>query len=548
MLKPKSDFPTVILHWAIVIALTVSLFTGLRIAADSPESTLARTLASILPQGNVIYWHLLSALALLGLFVAYIVFIWRAGMASRIALNASLWEDIKHPHDRRARWRAINILVYWLAFLALLIAVTTGLVMDILPGLMPYALAGTIHQYAAWALPIYMLAHIVALCVMGGIAYLLKIFRPRPAYGIAAGLSLIAGVAAAAALFTLEQNATQTLTVAQADSLPVLDGSPDDEIWRKAKPVTVSTNRGINAIEGGTDVTIRAAYRGEHFYGLIQWIDTSRSQKHLPLIRTENGWRVQQTEYGIQDEDLYYEDKFGIMLARGGGLAGDHTIHLGGKPLANRPGPSGGRGLHYTTDGSIVDVWHWKSVRTGNAVMNQIDDNYFGPPMEPKEGKRYTGGYTKDPKDGGGYYMNWETFSDDLVTPRRLPADPSTLAKFNGVDLTPDVGDNVALYLLEADTVEYDPALDTLENFPVDTILPAVIVKSPMTGDRGDVTAVSRWKEGVWTMEIKRKLDTGSEFDIAFTKDLPTYLWVAAFDHAQTRHSRHLYPIVVELK
>ena len=91
-------------------------------------------------------------------------------------------------------------------------------------------------------------------------------------------------------------------------------------------------------------------------------------------------------------------------------------------------------------------------------------------------------------------------------------------------------------------------SLDTEDAYPVGTVMPAVIVDTKMTGDRGDVTAVSNWHNGMWTMEIKRKLDTGSEYDVAFQKGQPTYLWVAAFNHAQTRHSRHLYPVSVELQ
>ena len=546
--KPKSDLFTVAVHWALFIALSVSLFTGLRIAADMPQSSFAQNLSGILPQGNVIYWHLLSALAFLGLCAAYAVFIWRAGLASRIALGATWWSDLRRPAEAKQRWRAVNVLVYWLAFAALLIALFTGLVMDIWPNLMPYTLAATIHEYAAWALPAYMLLHVLALAVMGGIAHLLKIFRPRPAFGVAAGISVIAGSAAAAMLLVLERTASETLTVPRVSALPELDGDPGDAAWQAAAPVVVATSRGANADEGMTDVQIRALHDGEQIYVLLQWDDETRSQKHLPLVKTAEGWTVRQTEYGIQDEDLYYEDKFGVMLARDGGIAGDHTIHLGQKPLAGKPGPSGGRGLHYTTDGSIVDVWHWKSVRTGNSVMNQIDDNYFGPPMEPKESGRYTGGYSKDPKDGGGYTMNWESFSSTTVTPTHLPRDPGMLAKFQGVDLTPEVGDNVGLFLRKSDTVPYDAALDTLEDYPVGTIMPAVVVDAAMEGDRGDVTAVSQWADGVWTMEIQRKLDTGSKYDIAFLKDVPTYLWVAAFDHAQTRHTRHLYPVIVELE
>jgi hypothetical protein len=237
-----------------------------------------------------------------------------------------------------------------------------------------------------------------------------------------------------------------------------------------------------------------------------------------------------------------------VMLSTGGGIAGNDSIHLGNKPLDKKPGPSGGRGLHYTTDGSIIDVWHWKSVRTGNAIMNQIDDNYFGPPLEPQKGKRYTGRYTKDPKTGGGYTMNWEKYSDGVVTPKYLPKDPAALARFASVDLSPDKGDELPFMLTKTKSLPYDPALDTLEAYPVGTILPAVVVDRQMEGDRGDVTAVSRWADGVWTIEAKRRLDTACECDVAFASDRPTYLWVAVFDHAQTRHSRHLQPLKVEIQ
>ncbi len=290
---------------------------------------------------------------------------------------------------------------------------------------------------------------------------------------------------------------------------------------------------------------MRAGHDGDYFHGLFQWPDSTQSHKHLPLLKTKDGWRVVQTEFGIQDEYSYYEDKFGVMLAAGGGIAGNGSVHLGNRPLDGKPGPAGGRGLHYTTDGSMVDVWHWKSVRTGNPLMNQIDENYFGAPMKAKPKGRYTGGYTKDPKSAGGFLMNWQAYSNGIVTPKRLPTDPAMLRPFQSVDLNPNKGDLRNIFMPLADTVPYDAALDT---YPIGTIMPAVLIDAPFEGDRGDVTAVSRWADGVWTLEIRRKLDTGSRYDVAFRKDVPTYLWVGVFDHAQTRHSRHLHPVTVEVR
>jgi hypothetical protein len=39
---------------------------------------------------------------------------------------------------------------------------------------------------------------------------------------------------------------------------------------------------------------------------------------------------------------------------------------------------------------------------------------------------------------------------------------------------------------------------------------------------------------------------TGSPYDVAITEE--AYLWVAVFDHAQTRHSWHMRPLAVRFK
>lgn len=546
---PKADYPTILLHWGLLASLIFSFVTGMQVAADEPGSSWAMALRWMLPQGNVIVWHLLSALAFVAIVAGYTAFLWKAGVLGRIALNARLWKMLTQARDSRTRWRAVNTIVYWFGFVALGIALVTGLLMDILPGEATYPLSAMIHQYAAWALPVYILFHVSVLVLMAGWGQLLKLFRPRVAYTSAALVALFSGGTAAAMLYGLQSSVPgKSLSVIKTTVPPTFDGIADDPLWADAREVQVVTTRGVNLPGGTVEVTIKAAHDGEHFYGLIQWPDTTRSQKHLPLVKTATGWVVQQTEYGVQDEDSYYEDKFGVMLAERGRIAGDHSIHMGSQPLDGKPGPSGGRGLHYTTDGSIVDVWHWKSVRTGNAVMGQIDDNYFGPPAKPKDSGRYTGGYQKDPKEGGGYEMNWESYSQAGVTPKYLPADPTMLVPFQRLDMAPTASDDVAVFLNKADVVPYDPKLDTSDAYPVGTVMPAVIVESAMTGDRGDVTAVSTWQDGVWTMEIKRKLDTGSEFDVAISPDRPTYLWVAAFNHAQTRHSRHLHPVEIQLE
>src|SRR3546814_1951851 len=102
----------------------------------------------------------------------------------------------------------------------------------------------------------------------------------------------------------------QALELAKTDAPPRLDGKADDEAWRAATAATVETHNGQNLPQGSTPVRVRGLHDGEFAYLLFEWPDATRSQKHLPLQKTESGWRVLQSDYARQDENVFYEDKF----------------------------------------------------------------------------------------------------------------------------------------------------------------------------------------------------------------------------------------------
>jgi hypothetical protein len=283
----------------------------------------------------------------------------------------------------------------------------------------------------------------------------------------------------------------------------------------------------------------------DNLHALFEWPDPTRSQKNLPLQKTADGWRVLQKNYRQRDENDYYEDQFAVMLTHSPQLAGAGTAHLGPRPLADKPPPTSGRGLHYTSDENIVDVWHWKSV--SSAAMGLADDGYFGPP-QPQDmlQSRYTGGYGADPDTGGGFQMNWKRYSDDKVTPLRLPKHPLLLERLGQFDPDPDVSDDGEFWLALQDTVAYSEDLDA--GYPVGTILPSVLIDQPFRGDRGDVRAAARWHNGWWQLQLSRRLVTGSPYDVALQPEEPVYLWVAVFDHTLTRHSFHLHPLHIVLE
>jgi len=536
--RQRADLPTALLHWGLVLALLVSVSTGWRIASLGDGGTMARWVDALALQGNVPWLHFVSATALVALVAAYFIFLWRLGLLGRLSLRLA---SLRSP-DRRTRWQALNRLVYWVALALLATSALTGSLMYFAPGVVPTEPLAALHEFISWAFVGYIVLHVLAQWGLGGLAQLTKLFTPRMAYGAGAAIALGAGVAVAAVAVLADNGSLPALQVARTAVAPVVDGDPADPAWAGAAEAVVHTTRG-NGLEGGeVSVHVRALHDGKRAWLLFRWPDATRSQKHLPLVKTESGWKVMQSRYALNDENEYYEDKFAVMLSRTPRIGGD-TVRLGTQPLAGKPGPSHGMGLHATSDGSIADVWHWKSVRTGS--IDQIDDNYFGPPLEVRKG-RYTGGYTQDPHRGGGFEQNYVATADGPgVRLKYLPKDlAAQQARLKGFNPDATVSDEGEFAMRLADVEPYSAAADA--RIPVGTVIPSVIADRPFEGDRGDVVARARWKDGWWTLETSRVLDTGSPYDQPIADGI--YLWVSVFDHSQVRHTRHVRPLQIKVQ
>jgi hypothetical protein len=534
----STDLPTVLMHWGMVLALLISVSTGWRIAGMTDSSTLLRWLDMLLLQGNVLRWHFVSATVLTALVLAYAVFLWRMELGARLSVRRASFKSA----DRNVRWQAINRLVYWIAFALLAGAAVTGLLMYFAPGLLPTNPLVLVHQWLSWGFVGYMVLHVVAQVVLGGLRQLLKIVTPRAAYGLGAAVAVAVGLGGAALAYVADTSAQTALILVKTTVLPQLDGQGDDEAWRQAPEAVVHTARGFNLVGGEVDVHIKALHDGKKAYFLFRWQDATRSQKHIPLQKTEGGWKLIHTNYYNNDENEFYEDKFAVMIAQSP-VAGGNTVRLGSKPFADKPGPSNGLGLHAATDGSLADVWHWKSVRSGS--INQFDDNYFGPLMDAKPG-RYTGGYGQDSKTGGGFDQNFEKIPDSAYVkikflPKNLAAQQSQMGTFNPDPKVSDMG-TYAMPMTEVQP--WSAAADAA--IPVGTVIPSVIFDKPFMGDRGDVSAHAQWKDGWWTLEASRVLDTGSKFDQPIATG--NFMWVSVFDHNQVRHTRHIVPMRLTLQ
>lgn len=568
----KTPLPTVVIHWIMVALVCTSLLTGFRIASDSTKGSFYLLISEFLPQGSVLFWHINAGLILVCVLISYLFYLFTTGLKQRFSLlrnqhsknvqknplpvfNPSRSENhaLKNKHVK-----TINILIYWLMLVVFLGLLLTGLSQYFLFDFINIVDVEKLHRLCSWTLVILVIFHVLLQWLIGQWARLISMFFARQKYLFAGAATLIIALFCGALFYTGQTSINTILTLHKVASGPKIDGIPDDDVWQNIQPTIISTAHGENLKNTAVQVSIRAVQHNEIGYFLFEWADPTRSQKHLPLIKTIHGWKVLQTDLRGASEDYYYEDKFAVMLATDDSWAASHSIHLGKQPSAHHPASASGRGLHYTTDGSVLDLWHWKSVRT-NAV-SQADDNFIS---APKSGahqtpayfermssgtyplpNRYLGGLKKDPPmTWSSFDMNWETFSEEYVLPRRLPIDIDDIKHSDKLSLDSHVSDQGHWWMEYNDTVPYRAELD---HYPVGTVIPGVIITEPANGDRGDVSAYGTWEDGMWRLEMKRKLVTGSQYDQPINNH--TFLWVAVFDHTQTRHSYHLRPVSIRLQ
>lgn len=554
----RAPLPTVLGHWILVLAFATSFATGLRIASDAQNAPVSSLLAPVLPQGDVLLWHLASAGVLLAILIAYLLYQKGTGLGRRF-FRLPRAADTSAKAVRAMRLRRLDLLLYWLAFALLVIAAASGLMQYTGAGPVANQRLETLHLAAAWGMILYLVLHVTTQIAAGGPRRLLSILLPGTGFLAAGAVAGVVAIAALIALAGVDRMLLPDLDLSRTERPPTLDGRPDDSQWQRSRPLRLRLTNGANLPGGETLVTLRGLHDDEHVYLLCEWDDPTLSRKHVPIVKTDDGWRIVQTAYRNADESVYYEDKLALMLAPSNPFAAIASIHLGQQPLAGEPGPPGGRGLHYTTDGSLLDVWHWKSVR--NAAEGQADDNFFGPPYpapretprmrDPDSGAwipRYTAGYRKDPPGTySGYEMNWELFDEGEMLPLRLPDDPAELPDPGVLSLSAQDSDDgdprMTGWMEYNDTHPYAAGVDDL---PEGSLLPSVLPTGPLTGDRADIRARGRWQDGRWHLELARRLDTGSARDVPVTDG--TLLWVAVFDHAQTRHAYHLRPVRIRVR
>lgn len=312
----------------------------------------------------------------------------------------------------------------------------------------------------------------------------------------------------ATAAFTAPEDALVSVKVDQA---PDLDGVADDAVWADAPEVVIPVEDGANM--GETDVTLKSVYTGDTVYFLVTWADPTESWLRAPWEKQSDGtWqKLSDPNDKGGDNNLYYEDKLAFFWSIADSIPkfenrGCFTACHEGEESDAKP-----YGLMYTDEeGQLGDIWHWKAVRN----LNQADDQYLD--WTPYSADTPNAGRKSDAADSGGYVDNQ---TEDKTLPAFMPPDGGNKDGSPG-------------YILDSEKVPFDDSL-----FQAGDRIPGII-KSEFVGDRGDLSAGWTYSDGVWTLELGRALDTGSDTDVQFTDLAATYYFgVAVFDNASVRHA-----------
>jgi cytochrome b subunit of formate dehydrogenase len=569
----KAHLFVTICHWSMVGFLALSLLTGMRIGWGYLESPLGgptgrwgAMLGAVSPKGtlfgvNVITLHVLLAFFMLLTVGVYVGYLLKSRTTRRLQLTG---DDVRKLttalragtfwRSKGALWSA-NLIVYWVAFVFIAVLTVTGVALYRLEWGLARLLGGyettrLLHDLAAYLFLPYTIVHIVLQWCFGRFWAIFKaqFYRPHLRAGLV-GLAVAVPVIVGLYLWNEVPESLTVMRIAESLPAPAIDGDPGDPAWGRAQSITIRTTKGVNNPHSYVDVTVKALHDGQQVYFQWQWDDPDVSYKRFPLVKTEKGWKVLQTAYEQADENYYYEDKLSMYITdvKNGSCA--DTCHIGVGPYAARVEK---HGLHYTK-GEIGDVWHWKAVRSdpmvaGAGDVGFLDDQHFrGADPVPLDYlyKRYTAGYYPDPGRGYGYDYNfvkldpYKPVGETYVQPLFLP--PTNGIQANQDPRTSEQG--VTWWIQRASGIPYTEAADT---YPVGSMIPNIVL-APFQGDRADVRAKGAWKDGRWTVEARRKLDTQSPYDVPFLVGQPVYISVALYNRTQTRHSEHIRPVRVTL-
>ena len=314
-------------------------------------------------------------------------------------------------------------------------------------------------------------------------------------------VALVSGVVAVFATLALTQapalakSVEGTLTSVLVKTAPVLDGNASDAVWTNATESKI----GVRTFGSSTfKITLKSVYDGTNVYFLVQYPDSNKEAN-----RGEWAYDASKKAWAVIPDDFGDEDEFGFFWnynVPGYSKTGCLTLCHGDKM--------------YTPKGTWADEWTWNASRTNPMGWGRdfrITDN-------PNADE--AGGFAKDEgyKTNTGYKDNVQKLGTVEVPLYWKPysgaggisvGDPHYLLQSEI-----DAGLTKKIVKIDSDGTLVDRAGNKVPFF---ARIPGRILSAPAGPSWNDVKAEGIWQNnGMWTVEIARKLNTGHADDVQF--------------------------------
>ncbi|PLX98489.1 MAG: hypothetical protein C0623_12505 [Desulfuromonas sp.] len=269
-----------------------------------------------------------------------------------------------------------------------------------------------------------------------------------------------------------------------------LDHAPTENDWMTALPRQVAVRGGfrnmpsrLGAIDEDTVhtstaschhgaalpdpvvVDLRAFYTARDLYIRLSWSDPTRDD-HL------RQWQYDGKDWSARPG---FEDGFGMMWDAQGSFpqfSCSYACHIEDFGVSGANFHARNR-MRLARENSLVDLWNWKADRTGRAGF--VDDRYLTmKSMEPD-------------------------VPGDIFHPNSVYAQSGR---------EPFVQGDAPLY-------DYDEQPIASAFRLSGSVAPGYLVDPPVAG-RADIRATSEYRDGGWTVVLRRALDTGDRRDVVF--------------------------------
>jgi Ethylbenzene dehydrogenase len=346
---------------------------------------------------------------------------------------------------------------------------------------------------------------------------------------------------------------TTELMVKKTTTAPTIDGTVDN-VWNDApvlKGTTTVPDPGQDLFKGyvgnTNDFTLKGLYDDTYIYFLAEWKDVKESRDRQTWYFDPGTKRWAQEDRnptfdanGNETRRAFYEDKWAFLFNVNNSVPNWNTLtcyatcHTG---LSE----ADGKARHYTSlPGQTIDMWHWKYARTN--INTQSDDQF--------QNDTYPNGRHGDDKTGGGYKNNVQELvvsgTNDTVKVPKYFIPNRTDYSWITVD---EINSNTAQLITAVDQdgkLTYsggtiDPVTDTdfQRNGPDAGAkgMPSIYTEA-FQGSRGDIISKGIYANGKWTLEMKRKLNTGDPNgqDIDFSSLNDLRFGIGIFDNAGLAH------------